>query len=65
MEIQNLQPLTYIIISIIFVFGTGSIFLRLYCRMFLLKTFGWDDMMAIFLLVCTCAFYRFLVFIEN
>ncbi|KAL1961493.1 hypothetical protein VTN77DRAFT_1672 [Rasamsonia byssochlamydoides] len=51
MAIENLQPLTYAVISVAFAVGTLSIFLRLYCRAFLLKTFGLDDAVAIFLLL--------------
>jgi hypothetical protein len=51
MAIENLQPLTYAIISVAFALGTFSIFLRLYCRGILLKTFGLDDAVAVFLLV--------------
>lgn len=51
MAIENLQPITYVVISIAFALGTASIFLRLYCRIFMVKTFGRDDAVAIFLLV--------------
>lgn len=51
MALENLQTVTYIVISVIFALGTASIFLRLYCRVLLLKSFGWDDAMAVFLLV--------------
>lgn len=53
MAIENLQPITYVVISIAFAFGTASIFLRLYCRMFMVKTFGRDDAVAVFLFVRT------------
>ncbi|KAH7048263.1 hypothetical protein B0J12DRAFT_665486 [Macrophomina phaseolina] len=51
MAIENLQPLTYAINVIFFCLGTASFFLRLYCRAFLVKAWGWDDVAAIFLLV--------------
>lgn len=51
MAINNLQPVAYIVISLAFAVGTSSIFLRLYCRAILLRTFGRDDIAAIFLLV--------------
>lgn len=51
MAIENLQPLTYVIISIAFAIGISSTFLRLYCRFSLLEAFGVDDVVAIFLLV--------------
>jgi hypothetical protein len=50
MTLENLRPLTYVIISIAFALGTTSIFLRLYCR-WRLQVFGRDDMVAIFLFV--------------
>lgn len=50
MTLVNLQPVTYVIISIAFAFGTASIFLRLYCR-WRLQIFGRDDAVAIFLFV--------------
>ncbi|KAF2802068.1 uncharacterized protein BDZ99DRAFT_469119 [Mytilinidion resinicola] len=50
MAFENLQPLSYGISITLFLLGTASIFLRLYTRGFILKTFGWDDVMAIFLL---------------
>lgn len=51
MAIENIQPLTYAVISVAFAIGTFSILLRLYCRGFMLKTFGRDDAVAVFLLV--------------
>lgn len=50
MTLVNLRPVTYVIISIAFAFGTASIFLRLYCR-WRLQIFGRDDAVAIFLFV--------------
>lgn len=51
MAIENLQPLTYAVITIAFAIGTASILVRLWTRMFMVKTFGRDDTMAVFLLV--------------
>ncbi|KAF2493711.1 hypothetical protein BU16DRAFT_562676 [Lophium mytilinum] len=51
MAFENLQPLAYGISITLFILGTASIFLRLYTRGFILKTFGWDDVMAVFLLL--------------
>ncbi|KAL4791152.1 hypothetical protein BDV19DRAFT_393396 [Aspergillus venezuelensis] len=48
MAVDNLQPLSYVVITITFTLGTVSIFLRLYCR-WRLRTFGRDDAAAIFL----------------
>ncbi|KAL4924699.1 uncharacterized protein BDV17DRAFT_300861 [Aspergillus undulatus] len=48
MAVENLQPLAYIVITVVFALGTASIFLRLYCR-WRLRTFGRDDVAAIFL----------------
>lgn len=50
MAIENLQPLAYVVASIAFAIGTCSIFLRLYCR-WRLRIFGWDDFVAVGLLV--------------
>ncbi|KAE8353447.1 hypothetical protein BDV28DRAFT_148027 [Aspergillus coremiiformis] len=50
MATENLQPLTYGIISIVFALGTASILLRLYGR-WCLQTFGGDDVAAGFLLL--------------
>ncbi|KAH7111800.1 hypothetical protein B0J11DRAFT_190415 [Dendryphion nanum] len=47
MGLSNLQPLAYAIAYITFFFGTASIFLRFYCRLFILKTWGWDDWAAV------------------
>lgn len=52
MAIENLQPLTYAVISIIFCVGNASFLGRFYCRGVILKAFGWDDVASIFLLVC-------------
>ncbi|PYH43110.1 uncharacterized protein BP01DRAFT_393681 [Aspergillus saccharolyticus JOP 1030-1] len=49
MAIENLQALTYGVISVAFAIGTCSIFLRLYCRL-RRETFGRDDVVAIILL---------------
>ncbi|RAH41715.1 uncharacterized protein BO95DRAFT_422195 [Aspergillus brunneoviolaceus CBS 621.78] len=49
MALENLQPLTYGIISAAFAIGTCSIFLRLYCRL-RHQSFGTDDAVAIILL---------------
>ena len=50
MAIENLQPVAYVVSSIAFAIGTCSIFLRLYCR-WRLRIFGWDDFVAVGLLV--------------
>lgn len=49
MIIHDLQPFSYIVVSLAFSVGTSSIFLGLYCRAILLRTFGWDDFAPIFL----------------
>lgn len=56
MAIENLQPIAYVVISITFALGTASIFLRLYCRVFMVKIFGRDDAVAVFLFVRTLLF---------
>ncbi|KAF2202070.1 hypothetical protein GQ43DRAFT_10513 [Delitschia confertaspora ATCC 74209] len=45
--IQNLQPLAYAVASVTFFFGTITIFLRFYCRLLLLRTWGWDDWISV------------------
>lgn len=52
MSLTTLQPLAYAVAYVTFIFGTTSIFLRLYCRIFILKTWGWDDWVAILIMVC-------------
>ncbi|PWY68598.1 hypothetical protein BO70DRAFT_400227 [Aspergillus heteromorphus CBS 117.55] len=49
MAIDNLQQLTYVIISVAFAIGTSSIILRLYSR-WRLEFFGRDELVAVFLL---------------
>ncbi|KAL2222420.1 hypothetical protein M432DRAFT_7 [Thermoascus aurantiacus ATCC 26904] len=49
MAIENLQPVTYAINSILFAIGTASIFLCLYCRACLLKVFGVDNAVTVLL----------------
>ncbi|OCL06105.1 hypothetical protein AOQ84DRAFT_366094 [Glonium stellatum] len=51
MAFEDLQPTAYGVATVMFILGTVSIFLRLYCRSVILKTFGWDDVMAVFLLL--------------
>ncbi|KAI3392597.1 hypothetical protein diail_5471 [Diaporthe ilicicola] len=53
MVTENLQPLAYAISSVAFVIGTVSFFVRFYCRAVVKNAFGWDDILSIFLLVCT------------
>jgi hypothetical protein len=50
MGLTTLQPLGYAVAYITFFFGTASIFLRFYCRYFVLRTWGWDDYFAILVL---------------
>jgi hypothetical protein len=57
----SLQPMAYGISITFFILGTASIFLRLYTRGFILKTFGWDDVMAVILLVRMTPFHAFCV----
>lgn len=51
MGLTTLQPLAYAVSYVTFFFGTASIFLRIYCRLFILKTWGWDDYIALAILV--------------
>ena len=47
----NIQPLAYAVTYITFFIGTLSIFLRFYCRYIVLRTWGWDDYIAVAILV--------------
>jgi hypothetical protein len=51
MALTTLQPLAYAVAYISFFFGVASTFLRFYSRHFVLKTMGWDDYIAIAILV--------------
>lgn len=51
MSIDNLQPLCYAVISLAFVAGTLTFFLRFYSRQIVMHAFGWDDIFSVFLLV--------------
>ncbi|KAF5850522.1 hypothetical protein GGP41_002751 [Bipolaris sorokiniana] len=51
MALSNLQPLAYVVAYITFAFGTISIFLRFYCRRYILHLWGWDDHFAVLILV--------------
>lgn len=39
----NMQPLVHAMVNIFFVFGEGSALLRLYTKLFILNSPGWDD----------------------
>lgn len=52
MGLTNLQPLAYAFAYVSFFFGTLSIFLRFYCRRYILHLWGWDDNFAFLILVC-------------
>ncbi|CZR70302.1 uncharacterized protein PAC_20206 [Phialocephala subalpina] len=58
MAIESLQPLCYTVITIAFVIGTASIFLRLYTRAVIMNLFGWDDGVALLLLVLKFSFEK-------
>ncbi|KAF2470654.1 uncharacterized protein BDR25DRAFT_261751 [Lindgomyces ingoldianus] len=51
MGLSTLQPLAYAVAYVTFFFGTASIFLRFYCRIFILKTWGLDDWVGVAVLV--------------
>jgi hypothetical protein len=53
MALTTLQPLAYAVMYVTFFFGTASFFLRFYSRIFILRTWGWDDWLAIVVLVCS------------
>ncbi|CAN9248514.1 unnamed protein product [Alternaria alternata] len=51
MGLTTLQPLAYAVAYVTFFLGTTSVFLRFYCRHFVLQTRGWDDNFAILILL--------------
>ena len=51
MGLSTLQPLAYAVAYVSFFFGITSTVLRFYSRHFVLKTVGWDDYIAIGILV--------------
>ncbi|KAF1830898.1 hypothetical protein BDW02DRAFT_79083 [Decorospora gaudefroyi] len=51
MALTTLQPLAYAVAYVTFFFGTASIFLRFYCRQYVLKTWGVDDYFAVLVLM--------------
>jgi len=61
----TLQPLAYAVAYVTFFFGTASIFLRFYCRQFVLKTWGWDDYIAVAILVRSLFMYSHLSVVAN
>lgn len=44
----SLQSLAYAVAYATFGIGISTVFLRVYCRRFLLKAWGWDDNIALF-----------------
>ncbi|KAL5404112.1 hypothetical protein PMIN04_012655 [Paraphaeosphaeria minitans] len=51
MAMTSLQPLAYAVAYVTFFIGTTSMGLRAYCRIRFLKTWGWDDMWALAILI--------------
>ncbi len=51
MAIENLQGISYAVITPVFILATVSIFLRIYSRAVVLKAFDWDDWAMAALLV--------------
>lgn len=49
--IDNLQPLIYGINLVVYAIGTILFSVRFYCRILVPNLFGWDDMIAIVLLL--------------
>jgi hypothetical protein len=60
MTFTTLQPLAYAVAYVSFFFGVASTILRFYCRQYVLKIWGWDDYVAVAILVCSllCSFSR-------
>jgi hypothetical protein len=56
MALTTLQPLAYAVAYVSFFFGIASTVLRFYSRHYVLKTMGWDDYVAIAVLVRTPSF---------
>lgn len=51
MSLTTLQPLAYAVAYVTFFFGVASTVLRFYCRQYVLKIWGWDDYIAVAILV--------------
>jgi hypothetical protein len=51
MTLTTLQPLAYAVAYVSFFFGVASTFLRFYCRQYVLRIWGWDDYVAVAILV--------------
>jgi hypothetical protein len=51
MALTTLQPLAYTIAYVSFLFGVISTFLRFYSRQYVLRIWGWDDYIAVAILV--------------
>lgn len=51
MGLTTLQPLAYAVAYVTFFFGVISTVLRFYCRQYVLKIWGWDDYIAVAILV--------------
>jgi hypothetical protein len=52
MTLTTLQPLAYAVAYVSFFFGVASTVLRFYCRQYVLRIWGWDDYVAVAILVC-------------
>jgi hypothetical protein len=51
MALTTLQPLAYTVAYVSFLFGVISTFLRFYSRQYVLRIWGWDDYIAVAILV--------------
>ncbi|KAF9700116.1 hypothetical protein EKO04_001590 [Ascochyta lentis] len=50
----SLQTLAYAVAYATFGIGISTVFLRVYCRQFLLRAWGWDDNIALFVGAVSC-----------
>lgn len=65
MAIENLQGISYAVITPVFILATVSIFLRIYSRAVVLKAFDWDDWAMAALLVGSPLRLRFFIQLTN
>jgi uncharacterized membrane protein (DUF2068 family) len=53
----SLQRAAYIVAYVTFAVGLLTVFLRVYCRLHVLKSWGWDDYVAVFVGVSTTSIF--------
>jgi hypothetical protein len=65
MALTTLQPLAYAVAYVSFLFGVISTFLRFYSRQYVLRIWGWDDYIAVAILVRSFSCIRIVNFSAN